>query len=143
MAFFRLTFLSLLFLTFGCHSENTRSTRRVELIAGADSFGKTWRIDRIQIDIGTVLPNTCVTDNFITYFPSGRYEINEGASKCNPNDPPGKQGQWFIDDDENQLVVEVGDSVQIWRIDFLNSDAHSITSMFAEGSRTYELVLSK
>lgn len=58
-------------------------------------------------------------------------------------EPPGKQGQWFLDDDENQLIVEVGDSVQFWRIDFLDASSHSITSRFAEGNRTYELVLSK
>ena len=143
MAFLRLSFLALTILLTSCYSDSSRSVRKTELIAGNDSFGKTWQIDRIQIDIGTVSPHPCVTDNFITYFPSGRYEINEGASKCGPNDPPGKQGQWFLNDDQSQLIVEVGDSTQVWRIDFLDASSHSITSQFSEGSRTYELVLSK
>ncbi len=143
MAFLRLTLIGLIFLLTRCSSDEPRTDRRIELIAGNDSFGKTWQIDRIEIEIGTVLPHRCVTDNFITYFPSGRYEINEGASKCNPEDPPGKQGTWFLNDDENVLTVQVGDSTQLWNINFLSSDSHSITGSFKEGSRTYELVLSK
>lgn len=141
MAFLRLIFIVLIIS--GCADNGPRPISRAELIAGSSEFGKTWQVDRIEIEIGTVTPHKCVTDNFITYYPNGTYEINEGATKCNPNDPPGIKGVWYMNDSQTQLFVDIEGSTQIWEIEETTSDQHQISSMFREGHRIYTLVLSR
>lgn len=140
MAFLRLFLLSLIVI--GCAESSPRPESRSELFSGLDEFGKTWQIQQIEIELGTLQPNSCVKDNFITYYPSGIYEINEGATKCNPTDLPGVVGQWYLDDTEEKLFVEIGDSIQVWDIDDTKTDSHQITSTFKEGNRTYTFTSS-
>lgn len=141
MAFLRLSLLSLILLS--CVEDSPRPESRSQLFAGTDQFGKTWQINEIEIEIGTLIPHSCLTDNFITYYPNGTYEINEGASKCNPNDLPGIIGEWYLNRSENQLYVEIGDSIQIWEIEDTKEDSHRISSNFKEGYRTYSFHLSR
>ncbi len=140
MAFLRLTLLSL--IIFSCTESSTRPDSRSDLFSGSDSFGKTWQIQEIEIELGTLQPKSCVMDNYITYFPNGTYEINEGATKCDPSDPPGAIGKWYLDDAEETLFVEIGGETQVWDIDETKTDSHRITSNFQEGDRTYTFVLS-
>lgn len=134
--FFILLFLTP-FLFTSCEHEypNSRSTR--ELISGSNEFGKTYQVSHIEIEIGTVTPHPCVTDNFVTYFPSGRYEVNEGATKCDPNDPPALIGSWSLNRNETLLFIEIDNEEQVWEIDFVGNVSHEITSNFREGLRTY------
>jgi len=140
MAFLRLSVLLLLLTS--CTEDNPRPDSRVSLFAGSDANGKTWQITQIEVSFGTVTPNPCVTDNFITYYSNGNYDINEGATKCNPNDPPGVRGTWTLDDAEETMTVAIGDSIQTWTIEETKSESHRITSQFNDGSRTYVLTLS-
>ncbi|MEO9485293.1 MAG: hypothetical protein ABJG47_17675 [Ekhidna sp.] len=141
MAFLRLILLS--FIVISCADSSPRPLSRSDLFSGQDKFGKTWQIQQIEIELGTLLPKSCVTDNFITYYPNGTYEINEGATKCNPEDLPGVIGQWYLDNEEDRLFIEIDDSLQVWYIDETRSDYHKITSDFKEGNRTYTFSLSK
>lgn len=140
MAFLRLTLLSLIIIS--CSESTPRPESRSDLFSGQDAFGKTWQVQEIEIELGTLRPNSCVTDNFITYYPDGTYEINEGATKCDPSDPPGATGQWHLDNSEEKLFVEINNNIQIWEIKETRSDSHRITSSFEEGDRTYTFVLS-
>ncbi|NQZ79004.1 MAG: hypothetical protein HRT61_23240 [Ekhidna sp.] len=141
MAFLRLTLLSLIIIS--CSESSIRPESRSELLAGTDRFGKTWQIQEIEVELGTLVPKTCLTDNFITYYPDGTYEINEGATKCNPDDFPGLIGAWNLDRSQNRLFVAIGDSTQAWDIDETTRNTHQITSLFREGYRTYSFILSK
>lgn len=141
MAFLRLTILILFFSS--CSDHGIKPESRSEQLSGTNQFGKTWQIQRIEVELGTLIPKTCLTDNFITYYPNGTYEINEGATKCTPDDPPGLIGNWSLDRSENRLIVEISDSTQIWDIDQTNVNSHRITSSFKEGHRSYSFILSK
>ena len=110
------------------------------LLAGDSEFGKTWQIQDIEISIGNLTPSPCITDNFITYFPNGNYEVNEGARKCDPNDPVGATGVWSFNQTETQLFIDFGDSTQTWEIISLNEASQRIAATFIEGERTYNLV---
>ncbi|WP_462248392.1 hypothetical protein [Ekhidna sp.] len=140
MAFLRLTLLSLIILS--CSESSPRPSNRSDLFSGTDSFGKTWQILEIEIELGTLRPNSCVLDNFITYYPNGVYEVREGATKCDPNDPPSMTGQWYLDDSEETLFVIINGDTQVWDIEETQTDSHRITSNFIEGNRTYKLILS-
>lgn len=137
MAFFRIILLSLIVLS-SCDYSEPKPDSREELIAGTDRFGKTYQINKIEVELGELRPKQCITDNFITYFPNGSYEINEGATKCNPGDDPALTGTWRLIDDE-MLVITFRDSTQNWEIESMTENHHSISSDFKEGSRTYTL----
>jgi hypothetical protein len=141
MAFLRLLLLAMIIS--GCYDNGPKPLSPSELIAGNDEYGRTYQIDQIEIELGTVQPHRCVTDNFITYYPNGTYEINEGGSKCDPKDPPGVIGSWHINQSTDELIVEVNDSIQVWNIDDISNDSHRVTSSFKEGYRTYTFVSSR
>ncbi|WP_420318420.1 hypothetical protein [Ekhidna sp.] len=141
MAFLRLLLLCVLITS--CYDDGPRPKSPAELISGENEFGRTWQVEKIEIEFGTVLPHECVTDNFITYFPDGTYEINEGATKCEPGDPPGLIGTWYITQGNDQLIVNVGGMTQAWDIDEIGDESHRLTSTFKEGYRTYTFVSSR
>lgn len=145
MAFLRLTLIPLAPLVFlmylGCSYDEPRPDR-TELIAGSNSFGKTWQISNIQVELGTITPHRCVTDNYVTYYPSGRYEVNEGATKCDPSDPPALVGTWVLDDSGETLIISIDGAFQYWNIESLSSESLNITTQFEEGYRTYSFYSS-
>lgn len=140
MAFLRLILLSLIILS--CTDSTPKPDSRSDLFSGSDAFGKTWQIQDIEIELGTLQPKSCVVDNFITYYPDGTYEVREGATKCDPGDPPAIIGKWYLDNDEETLFVVIDGTTQAWEIEETKTDIHRITSNFIEGDRTYTLILS-
>lgn len=140
MAFLRLTLLVIVISS--CAESSPRPSSRADLFSGEDTFGKTWQVQEIELEIGILQPSSCVTDNFITYYPNGTYEINEGASKCDPNDPPGTVGTWYLDKREETLFIEIDGNIQRWEIDLTKKDLHRLTSSFEEGNRTYTFISS-
>ncbi len=137
--FILLFVLFCLFFLLSCQDGDDPSLSNTELLAGTTTSGKTWRIDKIETEIGTVDPFECVSDNNITYFPDGRYEVNEGARKCNPTDPAAFEGTWRFSSQENQISVTIGDSIRIWLIIQLEDKVHRIESDFSDGERIYVL----
>lgn len=135
----KLKLLPILVLLSSCYHSDPEPNDRPFLISGNDEFGKTWRISQIEIELGTLVPKTCVTDNFITYFPNGNYEINEGATKCDPNDPPAIVGTWEMNSFETKIFVTIEDSLQVWTIESVDRATHRISSEFQEGDRIYSL----
>ena len=121
-----------------CDYSEPKPAEREELVAGTSRFGKTYQINKIEVELGELRPKQCITDNFITYFPNGSYEINEGATKCNPGDDPALSGTWRLIDEEI-LVISFRDSTQTWNIESMTENTHIISSEFTEGSRTYTL----
>ena len=137
MKYLRLLALSIIVFS-SCELNEPKPAGREEFIASTSNFGKTWQISQIEVELGALTPKRCITDNFITYFPNGRYEMNEGATKCESSDPPAVSGTWFIEDDET-LIITFSDSIQIWDIESLAENRQIISSEFQEGSRTYTL----
>lgn len=135
-----LIFTTLIFIISAC-DENDADLQptNVELLAGFDDFGKTWQIEIIEVELGSLDPKSCLTDNFIKYYPDGRYEMGEGLTKCDPFDPQAYAGSWDFNRDQSELAIQIEDSIQVWEIDILTEIDQSITSIFKEGERTYIL----
>jgi hypothetical protein len=108
-----------------------------EFLAGRTAEGKNWRITLIEVELGSIDPFPCVADNNITYFPNGRYEVNEGTTKCDPLDPPAYLGSWILDD--RTLTITLDDSVRVWNLDIITSNRQEISSQFSDGERIYIL----
>ncbi|MEP1094181.1 MAG: hypothetical protein ABJG78_03680 [Cyclobacteriaceae bacterium] len=135
----KLKFLPLLLLFSACVENSPEPINKSVLISGNDAFGKTYSISSIELELGTLQPHPCLTDNFITYFPNGNYEINEGATKCDPNDPPALVGFWEMNRDQTQLLVDIDGFTQTWNVESVNRQNHRISSLFNEGERIYSL----
>jgi hypothetical protein len=49
----------------------------------------------------------CEKDDIATFFTDGSYQIDEGPTKCDPNDPQvSESGTWQLTQDGKQLVME-------------------------------------
>ena len=110
-----------------------------ELLAGSTADGKRWNITLIEVELGSIRPFPCVKDNNITYFPDGRYEVNEGQTKCDPSDPPAYVGSWSFNRSKTQLTIIIGDSLKVYALEQIDFNNHRITAQFNEGPRTYIL----
>ncbi len=124
-----------------CIENSPEPINKSVLISGSDAFGKTYSISSIELELGTLVPHPCLTDNFITYFPNGNYEVNEGATKCDPNDPPALIGFWEMNREQTQISVEIDGIIQTWNVESVDRENHRISSFFTEGERVYSLTL--
>jgi len=48
----------------------------------------------------------CIKDDHTTFFANGTGELDEGSTKCDPNDPQTIPLSWEFDQSESQLTVE-------------------------------------
>lgn len=137
--FFALTIVSIIGIS-SCYDDGTDPLTSTELLAGDTNSGKIWRITAIELEgLGSIDPYICLQDNNITYFRSGRYEVNEGTTKCNIDDPPGLQGSWNLSEREATITILLPDSTMTWDVELLRGDIHRITADFQGGRRTYVL----
>ena len=134
-------FIILVFLLFllSCQDDVSGRINSTDLLAGSTESGKTWSIILIEVELGSINPFECVADNPITYYETGRYEVNEGFTKCDPYDPPSYLGVWRFNKTQTQLTINIGDSTRVWDIIHLDGDIQRISSIFPDGERTYIL----
>lgn len=88
--------------------------------------------------------DACEKDNFITFNTNNTYTADEGATKCNSNDPQTDIGNWAFVNSEKSLLID-GTSLNI--DEFNNSTlrlSSSDTSTFSGATYIYksELTLS-
>ncbi|MEM9052168.1 MAG: hypothetical protein AAGC47_08975 [Bacteroidota bacterium] len=88
---------------------------------------KNWSISELTVNpalaIGqngnpetNLIPFTpaCVLDDFENYNSGGTFTWEEGASKCDPNDPDiFASGNWLWNSDETKLIVQENDGSSI------------------------------
>ncbi len=123
-----------------CGEDGPDITSSEDLLAGTTNTGKIWRITSIELEgLGTIDPFSCLEDNNITYFRGGRYEINEGTTKCDIDDPPGLLGSWDLDERQSTLTIFLPDSTVTWDVVQLRDNVHRISRLFDGGRRTYVL----
>ncbi len=133
-----LLLLSFLVLIGACYEEEPRTYSDYELIAGQDAFGKSWKITGIEVTgLGSLDPFPCIADNNIVFYTDGRYENSEGYVKCDPNDPPAFEGNWYFNSRSDSMTISLEDSVRSWSVDYLSDYKMRLTSEFANDSRTY------
>ena len=116
---------------------------REELLAGSEDDGRSYYISSVDIAqedfTGSLVLNECVTDNTRVYYPDGRYEENEGRTKCNPNDPPGTVGTWSLSEDGRELYVTVGRETTVWEVLSITDDGHEIVRPSTDGEVIFYL----
>lgn len=133
-----------LMLTSGCIEEplNVQFTTS-ELIAGEEEEGRSYFIHSAEISLfnlnGTLELDECVTDNTIIYYPGGRYEENEGRTKCELENPPGILGTWSVTNRETELSIVIDSDEEVWRLENVTSQGHTLTRTATDGEVTFVL----
>ena len=132
-----------LFSLVSCSEDNETAPTRAELLAGVTEDGRSYFISSAEIDLidldGTLVLDECVTDNTIIYYPDGRYDENEGRTKCDAEDAPGSTGTWRFSDDEEEVIISINNETQVWTIESINDRSHRITRPTNDGELTFVL----
>ena len=58
------------------------------------------------------LMDACERDDFFIFKTDGKYEVNEGATKCDASDPQSELYDWAFVNEEKELIID-GDRVTI------------------------------
>jgi hypothetical protein len=85
----------------------------------------------------------CEKDNLRTYKVDGSYTIDEGATKCNTNDPQTKSGTWVFNPDKTILTETMGTDIRSYTILSLSSTTLVATYTIKVGGTiyTYQITL--
>lgn len=130
-------------LFIACTEDEYTNISTTNLLAGSSSQGRSYFISSAEIDLrdvnGTLILERCVTDNTIIYYPNGRYEENEGRTKCNVNDPPGSVGTWTLLNNDTQVSIRVNGVTELWDIVSVNNSSHRLTRSTNDGEVTFVL----
>lgn len=72
--------------------------------------------------------DACDKDDITIFQDNGTYITDEGATKCDPNDPQTETGTWVLSADEKTITID-GES---WTIESLTKSSMRVTFPFDE-----------
>ena len=96
---------------FSCKKEDTKPVTKTDYLTSG-----TWAVtDVVSDDDGDGTYEThdfpdfvaCYTDNIYTFHSDGKWEMNEGASKCDPGDPQSDTALWQLINNEKDIILGV------------------------------------
>jgi len=71
-----------------------------------------WKITKFKVTQGTAsfedAPEACQGDDTETFEADGDYKFDEGATKCDPDDPQSGTGTWTFNSGETVLIISGG-----------------------------------
>lgn len=113
---------------------------------------KNWKLSAFTIDPaidwfgnGTLVTNiyaqlpACAKDDLTIFNKNGVVNFDEGASKCDPNDPQTTTGTWAFNTDKTIISVTTDGSTQSWKVLELKGDRMMIEYQEVEDGITYTL----
>ena len=131
---FKLLPLMVVLAMASCKKDDPTTT---ELLIDADG----WILVSMTVDPPIVDPITgtsitdfyaqmdaCDKDDITIFQDNGTYIIDEGATKCDPNDPQTETGTWVLSADEKTITID-GES---WTIESLTKNSMRVTFPFHE-----------
>jgi hypothetical protein len=101
------------FIFFACKKDDKTKTK-AELLANGSWHVTAYTVDppidwdgdgTDESDVYPVI-EPCIKDDHTTFFADGTGELNEGATKCNQNDPQTVPLTWDLDQTETHLTVQ-------------------------------------
>ncbi|HMQ47648.1 MAG TPA: DUF5004 domain-containing protein [Saprospiraceae bacterium] len=109
----------------------------------------SWKLTTMTVEpaidwFGTPVTNvylqlpTCVKDDLTIFKSNGIINYDEGASKCNPNDPQTTTGTWTFNTDQTILSITTnGSSTESWDISELTDTRFEAEYPVIEEGVTY------
>lgn len=81
--------------------------------------------------------DTCSKDNFTTYYTNKEFVIDEGATKCNPNDPQTTTGTWVFNSNATVLSLTQSGGNKTWNVVELTNSNLKINYTASSSGETY------
>ena len=134
-----------------CKKDDDDSPSKTKTISGKKFFVKSMKVDPaittptgVITDLFAFMPD-CVKDNYLTFNENGTLVSDEGATKCEPDDPQTETGTWEFMNNETQLKMTSDGDSEIYAIDQLTNStmklSYSQTEDFGEGEKIYHVII--
>jgi hypothetical protein len=98
---------SIAFLS-SCGEDDPKPKTKTELLSA-----HVWKMTKMKVTVGTTsvedVPEACAADDTETFESDGDYKFDEGATKCDPDDPQSGTGKWAFKSDETKLEISGSD----------------------------------
>lgn len=85
---------------------------------------------------GYAIASSCTKDDVIQYLAPNILSYDEGATKCDPNDPQKRTGTWVLSNNDTQLTVTLDSHTSVYTIDELTDNSLKLTNVSIQGSNT-------
>jgi hypothetical protein len=79
----------------------------------------------------------CVKDDITIFNANGTVNFDEGASKCQPNDPQTLTGTWAFSADKTKVSITQNGETETWDIVELKADIAIVDYVVTEDAITY------
>lgn len=134
---------SLLFILTSCEKDKDKVVDKEDiLVSGA------WQITALTVDpaidwFGTEVNNVyaqlppCVKDNLTVFKSNGTVNYDEGASKCDPNEPQTTSGTWAFNLDKTVISMTQDGETESWNISQINENIIKAEYQITEDGITY------
>ncbi|UYZ59843.1 lipocalin family protein [Hymenobacter latericus] len=83
---------------------------------------------------------TTLRDNLTQFTTDGRYVLDEGATKANPQADQQKSGSYTLSEDAKTLTVKVGDSERTFAVEELSANTLRLKMTEGEGANATSYV---
>lgn len=113
---------------------------------------KNWKMTAATIDPaidwfgnGTLVTNlyaqlpACAKDDLTTFRKNGTVAFDEGATKCEPNDPQTRSGLWNFNTDQTIVSVTEDGETDSWEIIELTKDKLKVDYTIVDEGLTYTI----
>lgn len=87
----------------GCKKDDPLTP--AQLLSGISSAGKPWVMAAQTLNGNSSVIGDCLADDIITFYPDFSLLFDEGASKCDSNDPQIITGTWILDQNNTHLLI--------------------------------------
>jgi len=125
-----IAFIGSVFAISACKKEETTTPPVAQKTKTEIITSGSWKITGITVSDSSgsldvfALMDDCEKDGFMTFKTDGKFITDEGATKCDPDDPQTSEGTWAFSTDEKTITID-GDPANI--ISF--SDAQIVVEM--------------
>lgn len=104
------------------NSSSTPTATKLQLLTAHG-----WRLSTFLengVDMTNAYFSACELDNIYTFYTDSLYSIDEGPTKCNPNDPQIiETGTWAFGNNQNMVILDPGPNES--NLDIVQLDANN------------------
>ncbi|MEZ4963239.1 MAG: DUF5004 domain-containing protein [Saprospiraceae bacterium] len=126
-----------------CKDDDEATPNKTKYLTGGN-----WQLTAMTSDpaidwFGTPVTNVyaqlpaCLKDDLTIFKSNGTVNFDEGASKCEPNDPQTKTGTWTFNTDQTVLSVTQDGETESWDISELKDNTFKAVYKVVEEGITY------
>lgn len=125
-----------------CKKEKNEPDKTQMLVSGS------WKITAMTVEpaidwFGTPVTNVylqlppCVKDDLTIFKSNGIVNYDEGASKCDPNDPQTTTGTWTFNTNQTILSITTNDGTESWDVSEMTDSRFEAEYQVVEEGVTY------